>query len=276
MLTLQLDEVRRLTGPNLLWDKPGAIIDVLFEGIAHSQVLDCLQTWVDKLLTEFAWQQESYTYRMHEHGLNFAISAPFDALYSACDLLELAWDCCVCELQQQPMLAWQPRLQGIRAELLDEKKPHLLALIQQAAKQQVTCLVDDDELSLGMGATAQTWPINTLPNIEHIEWSQYQDIPSALITGTNGKSTSVRLAAKIAKAAGICAGVTSTDFIRVGDDVLDYGDYSGPGGARMLLRDTRCQLAFLEVARGGILRRGLPVTRVNAALITNVASDHLG
>ena len=101
-------------------------------------------------------------------------------------------------------------------------------------------------------------------------------MPLSLITGTNGKSTSVRLAAQIAKAAGICAGVTSTDFIKVGDTIIDDGDYSGPGGARMLLRDKRCEMAFLEVARGGLLRRGLPVNRANAALVTNIASDHLG
>src|SRR5258707_464214 len=31
-----------------------------------------------------------------------------------------------------------------------------------------------------------------------------------------------------------------------------------------------------EVARGGILRRGLPLARVDAACVTNVAADHLG
>ena len=64
--------------------------------------------------------------------------------------------------------------------------------------------------------------------------------------------------------------------MRVGDDVLDQGDYSGPGGARLLLRDARLEVAFLEVARGGILRRGLPLRRARAALVTNIAADHLG
>ena len=54
--------------------------------------------------------------------------------------------------------------------------------------------------------------------------------------------------------------------MRVGDDILDYGDYSGPGGARMLLRDKRLQVAFLEVARGGILRRGLPLRQAQGSL----------
>lgn len=276
MSIMLLDEVRRLTGPSLLWDKPGAIIDVLFEDIEQQQVLSCLQKWVEQLLAELAWQHETYTYRIHSHGLNFSISAPLDALYSACDLLELAWDCCVCEMQQQPLPDWQTRLLNIKIELAKEQNPQLLALIQQAELQQVSCLVDDDDLSLGMGASVQTWPIDQLPNLGLIQWSQYHDIPSALITGTNGKSTSVRLAAQMAKAAGICAGVTSTDFIRVGEQILDFGDYSGPSGARMLLRNHHCEMAFLEVARGGILRRGLPIKKVKAALITNVASDHLG
>jgi UDP-N-acetylmuramyl tripeptide synthase len=109
-----------------------------------------------------------------------------------------------------------------------------------------------------------------------VDWGSIHDVPVALITGTNGKSTSVRLLDAIARAAGHVSGVTSTDFVRVGDDVLDRGDYSGPGGARLLLRDPRLEVAFLEVARGGILRRGLALRRARAALVTNIASDHLG
>ena len=102
------------------------------------------------------------------------------------------------------------------------------------------------------------------------------DIPVALITGTNGKTTTTRLLDAIVRKSGKVAGLTSTEFVRVGDDILDRGDYSGPGGARMLLRDPRLQVACLEVARGGILRRGLPTRAAAAAVVTNVANDHLG
>jgi UDP-N-acetylmuramyl tripeptide synthase len=84
------------------------------------------------------------------------------------------------------------------------------------------------------------------------------------------------MAAAIIGAAGLRAGLTSTDFIRVGDRVIDTGDYSGTGGARMLLRQPDVEMAVLEVARGGLLRRGLGVERADVALITNVAADHLG
>lgn len=274
-MRLELDEARRLTGPNLLWDKPGAIVDVFIEGIDKSGVVTVWQQWMTTLLTQFGWQQNT-TYRLHSEGANLALSAPIDALYCACDLAELAWHCCVAELKGETTPNWQQRLSELRGELAKELNPALISLIDVAHKYGVSCITDDDDVSLGMGKSSQTWPARALPELKDIRWQQYKDIPRAFITGTNGKSTSVRLASHIAKAAGYVAGVTSTDFIRVGDDIIDTGDYSGPGGARMLLRDTRTELALLEVARGGILRRGIPLDSVDAVLITNVASDHLG
>lgn len=275
-MKLRLDEVRRLTGPNLLWHHSGAIVDVFVDAGDAQVVAECWQNWVHKLMAEFGWGDEHSTYRLHAEGANLAISAPLDALYVACDLAELAWDCCAAELQLQPCPDWQPKLAALRSELAAEQNPALLSIVAAAQKHQVTVLSDDDELSLGMGATSQLWAMNRLPESSQLQWSDYRDIPVAYVTGTNGKSTSVRLAAQIAKCAGLQAGVTSTDFIKVGEEVIDYGDYSGPGGARTLLRDPRTEIAFLEVARGGILRRGLPVAKVDAALVTNVASDHLG
>lgn len=274
-MKLELDEVRRLTGPNLLWDLPGAIADVLIADVDKQSVVEVWQKWVHQFLKELDWPEKS-TYRLHADGASMAICAPFDALYSACELAELAWNCASAEIQNESLPDWQTRLTEIQAELVTELNPKLLAIMSAAKSEQVTCLSDDDDLSLGMGASAKVWPVAALPNIESINWASYKDIPTALITGTNGKSTSVRLAAEIAKAAGLNAGVTSTDFIKVGEDIIDRGDYSGPGGARMLLRDSRTEIAFLEVARGGMLRRGLPIERVDTALITNVASDHLG
>ena len=275
-MKLELDEARRLTGPNLLWEKPGAIVDVFIQGIGKQKVAECWQAWVQQILAEFGWGSEQSTFRLHDDGANLAISAPFDALYTACEVAELAWNCCAAELAQEDLPDWQVRLEELRGELSEEVNPRLLELMAAAESNSVTCLTDDDDVSLGLGVSVEVWPVGELPDPGLVNWQRYSDIPSALITGTNGKSTSVRLASEIAKAAGINAGVTSTDFIRVGDVIIDHGDYSGPGGARMLLRDKRTEMAFLEVARGGILRRGLPVEKVNAALVTNVASDHLG
>lgn len=274
-MKLSLDEVRRLTGPNLLSDKPGAIADVFISGVDSLEVVNCWQGHLQSCLLAVGWQQQGY-YRLYDGGASMSVSAPMDLLYSACDLLELAWDCCVDEVSGTQIHDKEARLVTLRDNISKESNPALIELLKSAQQQGVLCLPDDDEVSLGTGTSSQTWTIDQLPALESIDWQQYQQIPLALITGTNGKSTSVRLAAEIAMTAGIQAGVTSTDFIKVGNTIIDSGDYSGPGGARMLLRDKRTEIAFLEVARGGLLRRGLPVKEANVSLVTNVASDHLG
>lgn len=275
-MKLELDDSRRLTGKGLLWDHPGAIMDVLVDGIDKQIVVDCWQKHITQLLALVDWSHEQTTHRIFEDGISLAISAPFDALYAATEINESAWTLTVDELTGHLEGLDQDRVEQLREMIADEVNPNLLKLIAQAEAHNVPWLTDDDEFSLGFGATAQVWEVDCLPDADSVEWQKYQSVPVAMITGTNGKSTSVRLSSQIFAEAGMCCGVTSTDFIRVGDDIIDRGDYSGPGGARMLLRDNRLEVGLLEVARGGILRRGLPIPKVDAALITNIAEDHLG
>ncbi|MFQ3198394.1 MAG: cyanophycin synthetase, partial [Paraglaciecola sp.] len=78
---LALTDVRRLTGPNLLWNNPGAIIDVEVEGPLKA-ALASWQKWSRTLLDEFCWDDEQQTFRLFDGGASFAISAPIDALYT--------------------------------------------------------------------------------------------------------------------------------------------------------------------------------------------------
>ncbi len=157
-----------------------------------------------------------------------------------------------------------------------ESKPRLLAMQAAAASHHVPFLWDDDEVSVGFGKNAMTWPAEQVPEPESVDWSAIGSVPLGIVTGTNGKSTTVRLSAAILSAAGLRAGITSTDYIRVGDEILERGDFSGPGGARTLLRHPQSEAVVLEVARGGLLRRGVGVEHADAALITNIAADHMG
>ena len=273
---LIMDDCRRLTGPSLVWDKPGAILDVLIDDMEMDAVLDCWYWHVNQLLDQIGWHEAELTHRRYENGFNLVLAAPLDRLYSATLVLETAWYFCSCELLEIEAEYSDVLVQDIHNEIQGERNPALLNLQAAAAEHQVDFLVDDDEVSIGHGKGSVCWAVDQIPAIDQINWSPVHDVPVALITGTNGKSTSVRILDGIAKAAGQISGVTSTDFVRVGNDVLDRGDYSGSGGARLLLRDRRLQAAFLEVARGGILRRGLPLRRASAALVTNVARDHLG
>jgi UDP-N-acetylmuramyl tripeptide synthase len=109
-----------------------------------------------------------------------------------------------------------------------------------------------------------------------VDWDKVHDVPSVLITGTNGKTTTVRMMDAIGRQAGRRTGFTCTDGIYVDGELVKGGDWSGPGGGRAVLRDDRVELAILETARGGMLRRGLALNKAGGALVTNVAADHLG
>ena len=101
-------------------------------------------------------------------------------------------------------------------------------------------------------------------------------IPIASITGTNGKTTTARMLAHIFKLAGHHVGLTTTDGVYIDGQLTVKGDMTGPVAARMVLRDPAVDIAVLETARGGILRRGLGYRKCTVGAVLNLTSDHLG
>lgn len=101
-------------------------------------------------------------------------------------------------------------------------------------------------------------------------------IPIVAITGTNGKTTSTRLMAAVAKNVGHMVGYTTTDGIYVNDYLLRKGDTTGPVSGKAILGDPTVDFAVLETARGGLLRSGLCFDQCDVAILTNVKEDHLG
>jgi cyanophycin synthetase len=101
-------------------------------------------------------------------------------------------------------------------------------------------------------------------------------VPIAAITGTNGKTTTARMLAHIAKMAGYTPGLTTTDGVYIDGQRTVPGDMTGPVSARMVLADPQIDIAVLETARGGLLRAGMGVNEVNVGAVINVQPDHLG
>jgi cyanophycin synthetase len=101
-------------------------------------------------------------------------------------------------------------------------------------------------------------------------------VPIAAITGTNGKTTTVRMVAHIFKLAGHHVGLATTDGVYIDGHLTVEGDMTGPSSSRMVLRDPAVDVAVLETARGGLLRRGLGFRRANVGAVLNVQADHLG
>ncbi len=102
-------------------------------------------------------------------------------------------------------------------------------------------------------------------------------VPVIAVTGTNGKTTTVRLTAHLLKAQGLRVGMTNTDGVYVNGRQTDSGDCSGPRSARNVLMHPDVDAAVFETARGGLLREGLAFDRCKVAIVTNMgAGDHLG
>jgi cyanophycin synthetase len=102
-------------------------------------------------------------------------------------------------------------------------------------------------------------------------------IPVVAVTGTNGKTTTVRLIAHLLTASGLRTGMTNTDGVYIEGRRIDSGDCSGPRSARNVLLHPDVDAAVFETARGGLLREGLAFDRCQVAVVTNIgAGDHLG
>ena len=101
-------------------------------------------------------------------------------------------------------------------------------------------------------------------------------IPIIAITGTNGKTTTTRLTAHIAKSAGKKVGYTTSDGVYIQNQLMMKGDCTGPVSSAFVLKDPTVDFAVLECARGGILKAGLAFQNCEVAVVTNVAADHIG
>jgi cyanophycin synthetase len=171
------------------------------------------------------------------------------------------------------LLLGEPDWAGVLALQAAADAPRLRAVLALARQRGVPHLWDEDGLTLGLGVHARTWPLDALPADEEVVKER---VPFCFVTGTNGKTTSTRLVAHIARVAGFVPGHTSSDGVVIGESAVQRGDWTGPGAARRVLRDPRVTFAVLETARGGLMRRGLAVMGADAALVTNVSEDHLG
>ncbi|NGX17683.1 Mur ligase family protein [Wenzhouxiangella sp. XN24] len=292
---MELLDCRRLTGPNLLWDRPSVVMDIACEPGEALEIRPRLEAEVLRLHQCLGWGACDFSARARIGGLSLAFDGPIDRLYAGIALAEAAWQRCAGAADSRGSVidgvidgaveeatdrvanhAIDDAIAAIRERAAEEGNPALLALQAAAGEHQAPFLWDDDAVSIGFGASARTWPSRCLPQVDEIDWAAPRRIPIALVTGTNGKTTTARMCAHILRAAGHRAGSCSTEGIWIDDQVLDSGDYAGPGGARAILRHPEASAAVLETARGGLLRRGLAVEEADVALVTNIAADHLG
>ena len=266
-------DARRLTGPNVLARAPLAVVELAFDpGEDPEQCIATYGAELRRMRTALGWKPTHGSLIRHQQlkGLVGFVEL-IDVLLAATEVAEWAAMSAVEIHAGNPPLPLEPKRTEIAAMLEVQRRPALLALQAEAVRRGLLFLWDDEEISIGK----QSWPITVLPRLDEVDWTA-RSIPVAIITGTNGKTTCSRLLARVAHEAGLIAGATSTDGIVIDGRVVEDGDMTGPAASRTVLRRPDVQLAVLETARGGIMRRGLATDFADAALITNVSDDHLG
>ena len=297
-------------GANLFFVGTGATLELT--AVPGDEAL--LKAWRERVAsarTALGWTETGIAVRHHANGVSLSIAAPVDQLFLATEVNE--WALCASLLEREPASgpAHGPRGSGLEAALLAaaienapadadpaaidapvleqsaayarfgrlaarEARSDLRAVLAAAEAHQLPAILDEKILTLGAGVGSQSYPLDALPGPAAIPWSSLHDIPTALITGSNGKTTTVRLLAACAREQGWRAAYNCTDGVFSGGEALARGDYSGPAGARRVLREPRTEAAILEVARGGILRRGAAITRAQVVVVTNISADHFG
>lgn len=279
---MQLVDSRRLTGPNLYARGPGAIAEVAWDaawlaaGGEPDRAIAVWRTQLARLAAPLGLGSSTVVTRRYVGGAALFVAAPWDQLLPATELNEWAVASAAQVLAGAPESPLEPALSTLAAALAAARRPNLAELEDAARARGVPLLVDDERVTLGSGARLLDFADAALPTPDEVPWDAVASLPIALVTGTNGKTTTTRLAVRMARLAGRHPGNSSSDGVAIDEQFIERGDWSGPDAARLVLRHPSVDVAVLEVARGGILRRGLAIEAADVAVITNVSADHLG
>jgi cyanophycin synthetase len=275
---VQLVDARRLTGKNILGERPLVIVELALDaGETVPAARTAYGVELARMRTALGLTGEvSLVTRPHHGGVVFGYAAPMDTMLAHAEASEWAAESAVKISSGHAASELEPKRLEIAAMLAKLENPRFARLEDACRAKGIPFLWDDEAISLGEGRTSHTYPLGSLPGPEDVAWNELSSIPTLMVTGTNGKTTSARLVAFMARQAGFVVGLTSSDGALVNDEVLASGDFTGPAAARLVLRDTRVDVAVLETARGGILRRGLAIDDCDVALLTNISADHLG
>ncbi|SDU05884.1 cyanophycin synthetase [Desulfobacula phenolica] len=189
---------------------------------------------------------------------------------------------------------------GTATDVTDEVNPDIRLMAERAARiigldcVGIDALAEDISQPLGPSGI-KVVEVNAAPGFRmHLEPTKgrprnvakpivdmlfpegYTQVPVLAVTGTNGKTTTCKLIAHTLKYSGKKVGLTCTTGIAIDGNSILTGDYSGPEGAGIVVREPTVDHIVLEIARGGIVRRGLGVDEVDVGVLLNIGEDHLG
>ena len=237
---------RRLFGPSRWLDEPGVVLEGFVDDALGASVADAWRGTVRRLAGALGWPAPSWSVTGRAGHLVLAFTAPGDQLLTATEVNEWAWESAL----RAAGVASAPALFAPGDLPRDEAQ-----VVKQLA---VFAALEAEAPSSDLAVVARP------------------DQRVALVTGSNGKTTTTRLIAAMTMATGQQTGWCCTDGVFIDGVAVEAGDWSGPAGAQRVVHAPTVQCAILETARGGILRRGLGVLGASVAVVTNIEADHFG
>ncbi len=276
---MELLDSRRLTGPNLHDRAPGAIAELRFAGAREAEVAaPRLRAAIGYALEQLGWRDSRIHVReivdaQGRPGAELMITAAFDQLYTATLINEWA-------IERGDGALDSSGLDSLREAADAERNLAARVLIEAADRRGVSWLFDDERLSLGYGARARSWAVDALPEPGAVDWEgRGPDLPIAVITGTNGKTTTAHLLASVLDAAG-------RDHLRLGttgnwlvDREIQAG-FTTPFPVELqglLATAVRAGASdvVMEVSSHALDQKRVEPLRYQAVAMTSFSQDHL-
>lgn len=223
---------------------------------------------------------------------NEVLSKIKEAGYSKEDILENGKEII---LRRNANISTGGTAEDVTDKICDENKELLVRAAKAIGLDICGIDVCTDDISLPLKGRGIIVEVNAAPGIRmhhHPSYGEVKDvgqeivnylykgnpknIPLVAITGTNGKTTTTRMISHVLKMMGNVVGMTSTEGIFIDDKCIDLGDDTGYESAKSILMNNDVDVAVLETARGGMIRKGLAYDLADVGVLTNITEDHLG
>ncbi len=277
-MPIEIRDLRALEGPNFYYGQPAVKLQTWSDRDIRRELNGTIMTWAQVTgMVIGALQQE----QVEQDGGFLLLTTFITPLPNVGERIAAA---AVQDLQaaerQDPEYNHDDLLfELVRMRQREEPPLALLQVYAEARARELPYIPrEDGRVMLGSGSRGFIFDPSglSLGLSVDIPWDRLGRIPVIAVTGTNGKTTTVRLCAHVLRAAGMRVGYTDTDAITIDGQQVEQGDWAGFSGARRVLANPQVDVAVLETSRGGILRRGLGFDVCDVSVITNVAADHLG
>ncbi len=268
----------RLMGANIYFNDTGAVLDILLSGEDIESIPEFIKLWeieLKRVMAALNLTEYKTGIRIYSQGFKYAVSFTPDLLNCGMSVLCQIWDSVYNKYTSGEFYPLEKILDNIESEISQERNLKHREICKEASKRSLNVFINKSNICIGSGKYGFRADMKDI-SLKDIPWDNIKEVPAVLVTGTNGKTTTVRMVAYIASISGKTVGYCSTDWVMIGDEVVEEGDLSGPSGSLEVMMNPNVEIAVLEVARGGLVRRGVIANYVKGSTVINISEDHMG